>query len=843
MASKESYAIKVGERILVTGANSFVGSNVVDLLLSLGYLVRGTIRSEKPWLEELFESKYGAGRFELAIVPKLDDIEALAVALIGVSGVVHVASDVTFGTDPNKIIHSVVAATEAILKASSEVSSVKRVVLTSSSAAATILEEGQGSRVVDQDTWNDAAIKAAWDENTPADSKALMIYAASKTEGERAAFNWVKKNKPGFVFNSIGEVLHPNIGSTGRLTVQLLEGNEAIMNLIVAQYFIDAKDLARLHAIALLDPSVQHERLLGLAVPYTWKEVIDTLRELRPSSEKLVRNVPAAREGYVQLLPINRSEELLRSFFGQSSWTNLRDSLNAGSLVKMTETEKIVGRDATGKTVVSPTSEDHHGYTKEITPRDMLVSAAIVLTQLVQMIPYGSGINAGLEIGRRLGATPAESTWIVASYPLTQGAFVLIGGRLGAVYGHKNTVVVAGVLWVIFHLVSGFMKSVITLSLMRGLSGIGGALIVPNAIALLTITFPPGKMRNISVGFFGATAPIGATLGSLLSGLFVQLLPWKWLFFFLAILGAVTFTLFAFVVPGEAEPFDKGGSIDYVGSYFGVGGLVLFNFVWNQAPVVGWKEPYEYALLIVATLHLVAFAIWESKFTKNPILPLDIWSVPSFGIMILSSFSAFMSVGIVIWYISIWNLEVRHYTLLSNAAAFATLGVCGVAAAIISAKVIRYAPAEHIMAVGALASGVALILIATMPEQQVYWAQVFPALIFAAFGPDFLFTAAQIIASNTVKRHQQGVAGSLIGTLLSYGLSTGLGFAGTVEAYTNNKGNNVVQGYRNALYLGVGLAGISMVLAMLFIRIPKDQRDGWDEGEVDDVPSTTPSNV
>lgn len=123
----------------------------------------------------------------------------------------------------------------------------------------------------------------------------------------------------------------------------------------------------------------------------------------------------------------------------------------------------------------------------------------------------------------------------MSMYRLTQAAFVLMGGRLGTVYGHKNTVVVAGIFWVIFHLVSGFMKSVITLSVMRGLSGIGGALIVPNAIALLIITFPPGKMRNITVGFFGAMAPMGATLGSLLAGLFVQLLPWKWLFFFLLV--------------------------------------------------------------------------------------------------------------------------------------------------------------------------------------------------------------------------------------------------------------------------------------------------------------------
>jgi MFS family permease len=108
---------------------------------------------------------------------------------------------------------------------------------------------------------------------------------------------------------------------------------------------------------------------------------------------------------------------------------------------------------------------------------------------------------------------------------------VLMGGRIGAVYGYKNTVVVAGIFCVTFHLVSGFMKSVVSLSVMRGLSGIGAAFMVPNAIALLTITFPPGKMRNIIVGFFGATAPMDATLGSLLPGFFVQLLPWKWLFF------------------------------------------------------------------------------------------------------------------------------------------------------------------------------------------------------------------------------------------------------------------------------------------------------------------------
>lgn len=87
---KDLYAIRPGERILVTGANGYIGSHVVDVLLSLGYLVRGTVRAEKPWLNELFDSKYGAGHFETVVVPELNDKEALIRALRDVSGIAHV---------------------------------------------------------------------------------------------------------------------------------------------------------------------------------------------------------------------------------------------------------------------------------------------------------------------------------------------------------------------------------------------------------------------------------------------------------------------------------------------------------------------------------------------------------------------------------------------------------------------------------------------------------------------------------------------------------------------------------------------------------------------------------
>jgi hypothetical protein len=105
-------------------------------------------------------------------------------------------------------------------------------------------------------------------------------------------------------------------------------------------------------------------------------------------------------------------------------------------------------------------------------------------------------------------------------------------------------------------------------------------------------------------------------------------------------------------------------------------------------------------------------------------------------------------------------------------------------------------------------------------------------MIVIAFSADLVFAASQIIASNAVARRYQGAAGSLIGTLLSYGLSTGLGFAGTVEVYTNKGGTDVLSGIRGAEYLAIGFGGAALAVDLLFVRMPKSDQEGWrDEDE------------
>ena len=208
-------------------------------------------------------------------------------------------------------------------------------------------------------------------------------------------------------------------------------------------------------------------------------------------------------------------------------------------------------------------------------------------------------------------------------------------------------------------------------------------------------------------------------------------------------------------------------------------------------------------------------------------MPLNIWVAPSFFALIIVVMFSVMAYGIALWHLVAWQQLVRHWTVLQFAAGLIPHAIFGGCAAPIAAWLIPRLAAQWILAFGALSVLLSAALLATMPAQQSYWAQVFPSTILMALCPDFIFTAAQIIATNSVRRHEQGIAGSLMSLLLLYSASIGLGFAGTVEANVNSNGAATLDGYRGALYLATGLGTAALIIDILFVRVPKDEREGW----------------
>lgn len=118
-------------------------------------------------------------------------------------------------------------------------------------------------------------------------------------------------------------------------------------------------------------------------------------------------------------------------------------------------------------------------------------------------------------------------------FSLTQGTFVLVSGRLGDVYGHRELLLIGGGWLTVCTLASAFCNNFFAFVTMRALGGLGGAFIMPNAVAMISSTNPPGRVRNLSLGMFGASAPMGGYFGALFLGAFLQRTEWKWFFIFM----------------------------------------------------------------------------------------------------------------------------------------------------------------------------------------------------------------------------------------------------------------------------------------------------------------------
>ncbi|KAL7928116.1 NAD(P)-binding protein [Trichoderma chlorosporum] len=339
------YTIPIGSLVLVTGANGYIASHIVNVLLELGYNVRGTVRENKPWLDRFFEDRYGKGRYESIIVPAMEEDGAFASAAKGAVGIIHTATDVTLAHEPHRIIPAVKSGTINVLKAASSQDSVKRFVLTSSSVAAIIPEANRKGIAIDEstlmifslDTWNDDVVDLAWSGAAPDSAKGYIIYAASKTEGEKTAWKWVADNKPSFVLNTVlpncnfGQILVPEQmhGSTMGFVRNFFKRDYSAVELLPPQYFVDVKDTARLHVAALLDPNVNEQRIFAFAKAYNWTDVLTILRKLRPDQEYPSNPENEGRD-YTEVIPMARAQKLLQSFFGQKSWTSLEESLAAG---------------------------------------------------------------------------------------------------------------------------------------------------------------------------------------------------------------------------------------------------------------------------------------------------------------------------------------------------------------------------------------------------------------------------------------------------------------------------------------------------------------------------------
>jgi MFS family permease len=379
------------------------------------------------------------------------------------------------------------------------------------------------------------------------------------------------------------------------------------------------------------------------------------------------------------------------------------------------------------------------------------------------------------------------------------------------------------------------------LSVARAFQGIGPALLVPNAMALIGRTFPMGVKRNIVFSIFGACGPTGWTVGAVMSALLAEKITWSYAFFAMTIVCIIITVYSFFVIPDElavraGPPGGPTPKFDYYGTITGVVGLILINFSLNQAPLVGWQTPYTYFILIFGIMITGCFVFIELRLAESPLIPFR--QLKLNAVFTLACIAAgWASHGIWIYYINLFLMRVRGVTPLLAQAQTCIVAITGTVFALSTGFLLNHIHVSTLMFLAMTIFFVGTVLIAFAPAQQTYWAQTFFSVLIMPGGMNWSFPAGTILLSNAMPKEMQGKAASLISTIVNYSIATGLGFAGTVESNVNNDGSKTLEGYRGAWYLGMGFSALGMAISAFFIlrskqeEIQKRQNSGIESKE------------
>ncbi|KAL2833703.1 major facilitator superfamily-domain-containing protein [Aspergillus cavernicola] len=462
-------------------------------------------------------------------------------------------------------------------------------------------------------------------------------------------------------------------------------------------------------------------------------------------------------------------------------------------------------------------------------PRETTFIITVCMSQFITQANVGICLSPLDIIGADFGLVNQQGklSWFLAGYSLTVGTFILVFGRCGDLFGYHRMFII-GFLWLaLWSLIAGLSvySNYILFIFARVLQGLGPAMLLPNGLAILGATYAPGRKKDMVFALFGAMAPNGAIIGAVFAALFSQLAWWPWTYWSMAIV-SVVFAGVGFLViePIRHERNDDKESgegvwvaLDVPGAVAGITGLVLVNIAWNQAPTVSWGEPYVIVLLIVGVLFLGAFFVIEFRFAKHPLIPFHAFSTDVSFVLacIATGWGCF---GTWIFYSWRFLLDIRGVTPLLASAQFAPPGVSGLVAAFVTGYLMSRIRPAWIMCMSLSAFTLGTVLITIAPVDQTYWALTFVSLVVIPWGMDMSFPAATLILSNAVPREHQGLAASLVTTVVNYSISLSLGFAGTIESQitSGETKEERLKGYRGALYFAIGLGGLGMGVSAVY---------------------------
>jgi EmrB/QacA subfamily drug resistance transporter len=447
-----------------------------------------------------------------------------------------------------------------------------------------------------------------------------------------------------------------------------------------------------------------------------------------------------------------------------------------------------------------------------------------------------SVVNVALpSIRADLGFSPVDLQWVVNAYTLTFAGFLLLGGRAADLLGHRRVFLAGLTLFGLASLAGALSDSQLTLVVARGVQGLGGAVVAPATLSILTTSFTEGHERNRALGYWGAMGGAGGAAGALLGGVLTEAFGWQSILLINVpiaagiALGACLFVTARRPLSEQRRQYDVAGALTLTT------GLVLVTFAIVRTNVNGWGSAATLVAMGAGVALLGIFLLIEGRLARRPLVPLRIFSSRMLSGANVVVFFLGSAVFAMWYFVSLYLQQVLGFSAIEAGLAFVPMTLAIVVASTFAGRLVaRFGPGR-VLSVGMALVGAGMLVFSTMRANGSYLGDVvFPSLL-TAFGIGLSFVPVTIAATSGVEHADAGLASGLVNTSRQFGGSLGLALLATVaSSHTASVAHGgastasaLTSGFHAAFLVGAtfGLAG-ALTAGAALARRPRRDRAG-----------------
>ncbi|ONI67233.1 MFS transporter [Kribbella sp. ALI-6-A] len=452
--------------------------------------------------------------------------------------------------------------------------------------------------------------------------------------------------------------------------------------------------------------------------------------------------------------------------------------------------------------------------------------AVLALAQFIVVLDV-TIVNVALpDIQADLGFSPDSLQWVISAYTLLFGGFLLLGGRMADLLGPRRVFVAGLLLFGVTSLIAGLATSPGFLIGARAVQGLGGALLSPAALAILTMTFAHGRERNIAMGVWGGLAGLGGTLGVVAGGVLVDQLSWQWVFFVNVPIVLALVALIPVFVPDTRHNQDRPRGFDTAGAVLGTGGLLAIVYAVVRAEPKGWGSVEVLGFLIGGVVLLAAFVLVEAR-SKAPLVPLRLFRSRALSVSSVSlalNGAGFLS---MFFLTAIYLQQVRGDSALEAGVHFLPMGFAAIIGAVAASQLVQRVGTRTVQLGGSVLSLVGLFLLSRADAGGAYTSELLPGLILFGVGIIGVGVPAQIAAVSEVEHHEAGAASGAVTTMYQVGGALGLAVVTTLsvtrttDALTQGIAQQqaLVEGFQRGMLIAALFAVANVVVTMVTPQI------------------------